>query len=206
MYDKTPFVTRSRSWQGHLWHLDPYQQITWLLKIERIFCPRKLFSGSNSSPESNAGRRTDFRDKKSSGFFWRDFSKRRKLLPKRVLFLETKEHPQISNASFWKRGRENVFLQMFLFWENESTPQPINGNKVVGAVMLLPKFLSRKKLSRKYRSIFASKISPATGDTSQPPKPAPIIALWSATNRWYVVKCVSQKRNQPMIRTNCTIS
>jgi len=34
-------------------------------------------------------------------------------LPKRVLFLETKEHPQISNASFWKRGRENVFLQMF---------------------------------------------------------------------------------------------
>ena len=36
-----------------------------------------------------------------------------KLLPKRVLFLETKEHPQISNASFWKRGRENVFLQMF---------------------------------------------------------------------------------------------
>ena len=39
-----------------------------------------------------------------------------KLLPERVLFLETiqtKEHPQISNASFWKRGRENVFLQMF---------------------------------------------------------------------------------------------
>jgi len=36
-----------------------------------------------------------------------------KLLPERVLFLETKEHPQISNASFWKRDRENVFLQMF---------------------------------------------------------------------------------------------
>jgi len=39
-----------------------------------------------------------------------------KLLPKRVLFLETiqtKEHPQISNPSFWKRGGENVFLQMF---------------------------------------------------------------------------------------------
>jgi len=34
-------------------------------------------------------------------------------LPKRVLFLETKEHPQISKVSFWKRGRENVFLQMF---------------------------------------------------------------------------------------------
>ena len=30
-------------------------------------------------------------------------------------------------------------------------------------VMLLPKFLSRKKLSSKYRSILASKISPATG-------------------------------------------
>jgi len=26
---------------------------------------------------------------------------------------ETKEHPQISNHSFWKRDRENVFLQMF---------------------------------------------------------------------------------------------
>ena len=32
-------------------------------------------------------------------------------LPKRVLFLETKEHPQISNASFWKRDRENVSLR-----------------------------------------------------------------------------------------------
>jgi len=36
-----------------------------------------------------------------------------KLLPERVFFLETKEHPQISNASFWKRGREKFFLQMF---------------------------------------------------------------------------------------------
>jgi len=36
-----------------------------------------------------------------------------KLLPERVFFLETKEYPQISNASFWKRGRENVSLQMF---------------------------------------------------------------------------------------------
>jgi len=36
-----------------------------------------------------------------------------KLLPECVLFLETKEHPQILNASYWKRGRENVFLQMF---------------------------------------------------------------------------------------------
>jgi len=26
---------------------------------------------------------------------------------------ETKEHPQISNPSFWKRDSENVFLQMF---------------------------------------------------------------------------------------------
>ena len=33
--------------------LDPYHEITWLLKIERIFCPRKLFSGSNSSPEKS---------------------------------------------------------------------------------------------------------------------------------------------------------
>jgi len=34
-------------------------------------------------------------------------------------------------------------------------------------VTLLPKFLSRKKLSRKYRSIFASKISLATGVRSK---------------------------------------
>jgi len=26
---------------------------------------------------------------------------------------ETKKHPQISNPFFWKRDRENVFLQMF---------------------------------------------------------------------------------------------
>jgi len=29
----------------------------------------------------------------------------------------TKEHPQISNPSFWKRDRENIFLQMFSFGE-----------------------------------------------------------------------------------------
>ena len=33
--------------------LDPYHEITWLLKIERIFCPRKLFSGSISSLEKS---------------------------------------------------------------------------------------------------------------------------------------------------------
>ena len=33
--------------------LDPYHEITWLLKIERIFCTRKLFSGSYSSPEKS---------------------------------------------------------------------------------------------------------------------------------------------------------
>ena len=32
-----------------------------------------------------------------------------KLLPERVLFLETKQHSQISNASFCQRDRENVF-------------------------------------------------------------------------------------------------
>jgi len=30
---------------------------------------------------------------------------------------ETQEHPQISNPSFWKRDREDIFLQMFLFGE-----------------------------------------------------------------------------------------
>ena len=81
-----------------------------------------------------------------------------KLLHERVLFLETKEHPQISNASFWKRGRENDVLQMFLFGENESTPQPINGNKVVGAVMLLPKFLSRKISPEKSLDFLSQKL------------------------------------------------
>jgi len=88
-----------------------------------------------------------------------------KLLPERVLFLETKEHPQISKASFWKRGRENVFLQMFYFGENESTPQPMNGNKVVGAVMLLPKFLSRKISPEKSLDFLSRKsvLRPALG-------------------------------------------
>ena len=35
---------------------------------------------------------------------------------------ERKEHPQISNTSFWKRDRENVFLQKFS-GRNESTPK-----------------------------------------------------------------------------------
>jgi len=81
-----------------------------------------------------------------------------KLLPKFVLFLETiqtKEHPQISNASFWKRGRENVFLQ---FGENESTPQLINGNKVVRAVMLLQKNLSRKISQEKWLDFWFQKL------------------------------------------------
>jgi len=30
---------------------------------------------------------------------------------------ETKDHPHISKPSFWKRDRENVFLQMFKFGE-----------------------------------------------------------------------------------------
>jgi len=34
----------------------------------------------------------------------------------------------------------------------------------------------------------------------KPPKEGEI-ALWSATNRWYVVKCDSQKRNQSIKKT-----
>jgi len=45
---------------------------------------------------------------------------------------------------------------MFFFGENESTPQTLMGTKFSGS-MLLQKFLSRKKLSTKYRSIFGLK-------------------------------------------------
>jgi len=51
--------------------------------------------------------------------------------------------------------------------------------------MLLPKFLSRKKLSRKYRSIFASKISPATGVTHT--------CCASVPHRGMMRKCASSK-------------
>ena len=60
-----------------------------------------------------------------------------KLLPELCSLLENDSNegtPHDFDASFWKRGRENVFLQMFQFGENESTPQLINGNKVVRAV------------------------------------------------------------------------
>jgi len=53
-----------------------------------------------------------------------------KLLPKRVLFLETKEHPHISNASFWKRGRENVFLQMLISGKMNPLPSQLTGTKL----------------------------------------------------------------------------
>ena len=43
-------------------------------------------------------------------------------------------------------------------------PQPINGNKVVGTVKLLPKFLYRK-ISPEKSLDFVSKIGPATGVT-----------------------------------------
>ena len=65
--------------------------------------------------------------------------------------------PQISNASFLKRGRENVFLQMFYFGENESTPQLINGSKVVRAVMLLQRNLSRKISPEKSLDVWSQK-------------------------------------------------
>jgi len=80
-----------------------------------------------------------------------------KLLPKCVLFLETKEHPQISNASVWKRGREKEEEKKNKIGENECTPRPIIENTVVGAVMLLPKFLSRKISPEKSLDFFSQK-------------------------------------------------
>jgi len=61
--------------------------------------------------------RADYRSKNAFGFTPLRLAParfREGIFCKRVLFLETKEHPQISKASSWKRGRENVFLQNVL--------------------------------------------------------------------------------------------
>ena len=47
----------------------------------------------------------------------------------------------------------------------ESTPQPIYGNKVVGASNASPEIPLPKNLSRKIARFFVSKIGPATGVT-----------------------------------------
>ena len=56
--------------------------------------------------------------------------------------------PQISNASFWKRGRENVFVHMFSFGENETTPQTLMGSKFSGS-NAAPEILLQEKALQK---------------------------------------------------------
>ena len=79
-----------------------------------------------------------------------------KLLPERVLFLETKKHPRFRTLLFGKEAVK-TFCTNVLIRGKWIQSTDIDGNKVVRAVMLLQKFLSRKKLSRKYRSIFGLK-------------------------------------------------
>jgi len=52
--------------------------------------------------------------------------------------------PRFRTLLFGKEAVKTFFYKCSNSGVHESTPQPINGNKVVGAVMLLPKFLSRK--------------------------------------------------------------
>jgi len=73
------------------------------------------------------------------------------LLPKRVLFLKTKENPQISNASFWKRGRENVFLHLMLL-RNSSPEKSLQKNRSIfglknpSGVIISLQYRSKKRL------------------------------------------------------------
>ena len=48
-----------------------------------------------------------------------------------VLFLETKEHPRFRTLLFGKEAVKTFFYKCSNSGRNESTPQPINGNKVV---------------------------------------------------------------------------
>ena len=57
---------------------------------------------------------------------------------------------------FGKEAVKTFFYKYSNSGKMNPLPQPINGNKVVGAVMLLPKFLSEKSLENN-RSIFCLK-------------------------------------------------
>ena len=136
---------------------------------------------------TDAGSRTDFWGKNRAIFSGELFSGE-EFLP-RTAFSGKKCRSILSNQVIsWNGSRadrccQNVFSswglssfglnQNFLFVEKKKTQMEVRDlwihstanyrEQSCRQVMLLPKFLSRKKLSRKYRSIFASKISPATG-------------------------------------------
>jgi len=88
----------------------------------------------------------------------------------RAIFLERffGNTPRFRTLLFGKEAVKTFFYKCSDSGVYESTPQPINGNKVVGAVMLLPKFLSEKS-HRKIARFFVSKISPATGVRERTP-------------------------------------
>jgi len=145
----------------------------------------------------NAGRRTDFRDKKSSDFSGENFRERNycprtgfsgsnpwKILSNQVFSwygsravgcpngrihycqnvfsFWKRRNTHISNASFWKRGRETFLYKCSNSGKNESTPQTLMGTKFSGS-NAAPEIPLPKILSRKIARFFVSKISPATG-------------------------------------------
>jgi len=136
---------------------------------------------------TDAGSRTDFWGKNRAIFSGELFSGE-EFLP-RTAFSGKKCRSILSNQVIsWNGSRadrccQNVFSswglssfglnQNFLFVEKKKTQMEVRDlwihstanyrEQSCRQVMLLPKFLSRKKLSIKYRSIFEAKISPATG-------------------------------------------
>ena len=94
-----------------------------------------------------------------------------KLLPELCSLLENHSNegtPPDFDASFWKRGRENVFLQM----EQSCTGSkffkdycPRTSHVMFSGSNFSPEKSLQKILSRKICRFFVSKISPATGVT-----------------------------------------
>ena len=92
-----------------------------------------------------------------------------KLLPELCSLLENHSNegtPPDFDASFWKRGRENVFLQM----EQSCTGSkffkdycPRTSHVMFSGSNFSPEKSLQKILSRKICRFFVSKISPATG-------------------------------------------
>ena len=76
--------------------------------LERNYCPRSLFSGSNAcsilSNQVNSWNESRADPCPHSGGY---------IAARTCSLFGNEGTPQISNASFWKRGRENVFVQMF---------------------------------------------------------------------------------------------
>jgi len=95
----------------------------------------------------------------------------------------------------WKHFSTNVLIRGFM----NPLHSQLMGEQKCRQVMLLPKFLSRKKLFRKYRSICASKICPATGVINTVKLKKSVNPVWVYLSIDFAGK-MSEKRP-----TNCSI-